>query len=252
MQALITRPIDDTGPLAAALAARGVVAVSEPLLTIRPIAGAAPDLDGVQALLFTSANGARAFAAAAARRDLPVFAVGEATADAARRLGFAMVASAGGAVEALAALAAARLDPGGGALLHAAGSVVAGDLAGLLAAAGFRVRRAVLYAADPAAAISPGTATRLRERQIAAAFFFSPRTAAQFVTLARAGRLEETCAVVTAFSLSPAVARELAPIAWKGIIVAATPDQTALLAAFDGFLALRRAAANTAEGKTAS
>ncbi len=248
MQALITRPVEDTGPLAALLAARGVVAVSEPLLAIRPIPGAVPNLDGVQALLFTSANGARAFGAASARRDLPVFAVGDATAEAARRLGFGTVTSAGGAVEALAALAAARLDPGGGDLLHAAGSVVAGDLAALLAPGGFRVRRAVLYAADPAAAISPATAAALRERRIDAAFFFSPRTAARFVTLARAVRLDETCEVVTAFSLSPAVARELAPITWARIIVAATPDQAALLAAFDDFLAGRRAAADTAEG----
>src|SRR5438552_1958740 len=99
MLALVTRPVEDTGPLAASLAARGVVAVSEPLLAIRRIAGAAPDLEGIQALLFTSANGARAFAATVARRDLPVFAVGEATAEAARLLGFANVASAGGAVE---------------------------------------------------------------------------------------------------------------------------------------------------------
>ena len=252
MLALITRPAEDTGPLAALLAARGVVAVSEPLLAIRRIAGAAPDLDGVQAVLFTSANGARAFAAAAARRDLPVLAVGEATAEAARLLGFGEVVSAGGAVEALAALAADRLDPGGGALLHAAGSVVAGDLAALLAAGGFRVRRAVLYAADPVAALSPGTAATLRERRIAAAFFFSPRTAAHFVTLARAVRLDETCDTVTAFSLSPAVARELAPIAWARSVVAASPDQAAMLTAFDDFLAGRRAAAGTAKGQTGS
>ncbi len=204
MLALITRPVEDAEPLAALLAARGVVAVREPLLAIRPAAGAAPDLDGVQAVLFTSANGARAFAAAAARRDLPV--------------------------------------------LDAAGSVVAGDLAARLAAGGFRVRRAVLYAADPVAALSPGTTATLRERRIAAAFFFSPRTAAHFVTLARAVRLDETCDVVTAFSLSPAVARELAPIAWARSVVAATPDQAAMLTAFDDFLAGRRAAAGTAKG----
>ena len=75
MQALITRPVEDTGPLAALLAARGVVAVSEPLLAIRPIPGAVPDLDGVQALFFTSANGARAFAAASAEAASFSFAV---------------------------------------------------------------------------------------------------------------------------------------------------------------------------------
>ena len=187
-----------------------------------------------------------------ARRNLPVFAVGEATAEAARRLGFDDIASAGGAVEALAALAADRLDPSEGALLHAAGSVVAGDLAARLGNLGFRLRRAVLYAAEPVAALSPSTAAALRERRIAAAFFFSPRTAAHFVTLARAVHLDETCDGVTAFSLSLAVARELASIPWAGSIVAATPDQAAILAAFDGFLAGRRAAADTAEGQTGS
>src|SRR5229473_1898951 len=113
MQALITRPIEDAGELAAALSLRGV-----------------------QAVLFTSANGARAFARATARRDLAVIAVGDATARTARALGFADIASAGGDVGDLAALVAARLDPRRGALLHAAGSVVAGDLAARLRAAG--------------------------------------------------------------------------------------------------------------------
>ncbi len=78
MQALITRPIEDAGPLAAALAARGVTPVSEPLLAIRPRPAAAVALAGVQAVLFTSANGVRTFGRMAARRDLAVLAVGDA------------------------------------------------------------------------------------------------------------------------------------------------------------------------------
>ncbi|HEX3500031.1 MAG TPA: uroporphyrinogen-III synthase, partial [Stellaceae bacterium] len=142
MQALITRPIEDAGTLAAALAARGVTAVSEPLLAIRQRAGARVALAGLQAVLLTSANGARALGRVTTRRDLAILAVGDATAQTARALGFSEIASAGGDVEDLARLAVARLDPGAGALLHVAGSVVAGDLAGRLAAAGFRVERA--------------------------------------------------------------------------------------------------------------
>jgi uroporphyrinogen-III synthase len=237
MQALITRPIEDAGPLAAALAARGVTPVSEPLLAIRPIDGAAAALGGVQAVLFTSANGARAFATATARRDLPVLAVGDATARAAREIGFGDVASAGGDVEDLAALAVSRLDPRRGALLHVAGSVIAGDLAGRLAAAGFDVRRIALYEAEPVAALSPASVAALREQRIAAAFFFSPRTAAHFVTLARAAAIVEACRHVAAFALSPAVATALSPLRWAQLIVAAAPEQAALLTAFDGFLA---------------
>ena len=49
------------------------------------------DLDGVQALIATSANGVRAFAARDPRRSLPVCAVGDATARAASDAGFADV-----------------------------------------------------------------------------------------------------------------------------------------------------------------
>ena len=60
-------------------------------MTIRFDEDARFDLSGVQAILLTSANGARALAAAApdaAARRLPVLAVGCATARAARDAGF--------------------------------------------------------------------------------------------------------------------------------------------------------------------
>ncbi|MGH6929838.1 MAG: uroporphyrinogen-III synthase, partial [Dongiaceae bacterium] len=117
LHALVTRPEEDAAPLAAALAERGIEVTVEPLLTIRPVADAPIDLQGAQALLFTSANGARSFAALAATRDLsgwrelPVFAVGDASAAAARDAGFSRVESAGGDVAALARLVIDRLDP---------------------------------------------------------------------------------------------------------------------------------------------
>src|SRR5258708_30562751 len=161
MQVLITRPIEDAGPLAAALEARGVTPVSEPLLTIGPMTDAAVALAGVQALLFTSANGVRAFGRSATRRDLTVLAVGDATAEAARAIGFSDVASAGGDVEDLAALAAARLDPQSGSLLHVAGGGVGGGLAGRLGAARLGVCRGAPFGARPAAALSLAAVTAL-------------------------------------------------------------------------------------------
>jgi len=140
MKVLITRAEDEARRLAATLGARGIESLIEPLITVRfrPESAAVlgPFLEGVQAAIFTSANGARAFAAATKRRDLRVFAVGPATAAAAREAGFAQIEKAQGNVEDLAALVIARLKPGAGALIHAAGSVTAGDLAGVLGAAG--------------------------------------------------------------------------------------------------------------------
>ena len=89
MRVLITRPREDATPLAAELAALGHETLIEPLLTIVPRRDAEIDLQDVQALVFTSANGARVFAGLSPRRDLPVYAVGGSTAQAAGGAGTA-------------------------------------------------------------------------------------------------------------------------------------------------------------------
>lgn len=231
MKALVTRPRQDAAGFAAELARRGIEPVIEPLLTIR-LHPAELELGDVQALLFTSANGVRGFAASSGRRDLPALAVGDATAGEARRHGFARVESAAADVASLARLAIARLSPGAGVLLHPAGTSVAGDLAASLAPAGFSVRRAVLYDAEPAGALSPGVVAALRQGDIAAAFFFSPRTAMTFVSLA-AAEAPEAAAAMTAYCLSPAVARAVETLGWRALRVAAAPRQAELLAALD-------------------
>lgn len=239
LRALVTRQSDDAEPVAELLRGRGIEPLVEPLLFIeRRGAGAAGGLDvsGVQAFLLTSANGARALAAATGERRLSVLAVGDATARAARELGFAAVASAGGDVEDLARLAAAKLDPGAGALVHAAGSVVAGDLAGRLEASGFVVRRAVLYEAHTVDSLSPGTVEALRQGAIDMALFFSPRTAATFVTLAAKADVVAACRKVTAFCLSRAVAEALGPLSWREVRWAARPELAALADEIDSAL----------------
>jgi len=83
MRVLITRPREDAAPLAARLAAKGIDSLIEPLLLIHLLPGAPLDLAGLQGLLVTSANGVRAFAARQPDRDIPVYAVGDASARAA-------------------------------------------------------------------------------------------------------------------------------------------------------------------------
>ncbi len=231
MRVLITRPRDDGERLAEILRGKGIEPLLEPLFRIGHRGGPTLDLDGVQALLVTSANGVRAFAARDDRRTLPVYAVGDASARAATEVGFADVESASGDVEALARLVRRRLDPARGALLHAAGTTVAGDLAGMVAKAGFAYRRAVLYEARAADGFSAATARALKAGLVDGILFFSPRTAACFVDLVRAGGLTGVCGRIIAFCLSPAVAGTANALTWREICVAARPDQAALLAA---------------------
>ena len=83
--------------------ALGFEPVVAPLLTVRALGEGPIDLAGVGAIAFTSANAVAAFAARSPARSLPVFAVGESTAAAARSAGFRAVLSTEGDVNALAA-----------------------------------------------------------------------------------------------------------------------------------------------------
>ena len=141
MRIAVTRPAEDAEPLAAALRDLGVEPVLEPLMVIENIGGVSLDLASYQALLITSANGVRALTACTAERNIRVFAVGDASAQAARKAGFQNVESAAGNVETLARLVADHLTSADGPLLHVAGTRIAGDLAGQLSQEGFEVRR---------------------------------------------------------------------------------------------------------------
>jgi uroporphyrinogen-III synthase len=238
-RALVTRAHSEAQSLAVALAARGIDAIVAPLLEIHYRDGAALDLAGVQAVLCTSANGVRALALASRERRVPLFAVGEATAACARAEGFAAVANAGGDVGALARLAAARLRPQDGRLVHAGGSEVAGNLVGALRDQGFEIAREILYEARPAAALSQKVVQALRAGTVDFALFFSPRTGALFARLAAAAGVAECVGATVVLSISPAVDTELAGLPWRGRRVAGRPTQAALLDALDRLLAER-------------
>jgi uroporphyrinogen-III synthase len=240
IRALVTRPRAEAGSLAVALARRGIDAVIEPMIEVHFRTTAAPDLADVQAILCTSANGVRALERLIAERDRPLLAVGDATASRARAAGFTNVASAGGSIVDLVLLAGARLCPQGGRLLHVAGEVAAGDLAGALREQGFTTERIVLYDAQPAAALSESTIRALRTGEIDFALFFSPRTATIFVGLAICAELAECCAMITTVSISPAADAALSALSWRNRLVAEKPTQAALLDQLDRILGERQ------------
>jgi uroporphyrinogen-III synthase len=237
MRFLVTRPDEDGATLAAILTAMGHEAVSAPLLTIRYEGEVEFPDQPWQAVIFTSANGVRALASRpqiARFRPLPVLAVGEASAEAARAAGFDRVEAAGGDVVTLVALALRRLTPQGGPLLHVAGRIVAGDLKGDLERRGFSVFRAPLYDAVVEDSLPQAAAAALAGGRLDGALFYSPRTARTFATLVRGEGLEGALSAVTAYCLSRAVAEALAGLGFAEIRIAETPSQPALLRLLGG------------------
>ncbi|HWC64297.1 MAG TPA: uroporphyrinogen-III synthase [Rhizomicrobium sp.] len=229
MRVLITRPIEDGEETARQLIARGHQPLIAPLLTVRFFEGPEVGLEGVQALLGTSANGVRALARRTARRDVALFVVGPQTAREAEILGFRDVKSANGDVHALALAASCWAEPGKGALLHVAGEGNDGRLLDSLP--GFSIRQEILYAVSPVAKMPEEAAEALRRNRLDAALFYSPRSAAAF----RERILEERFSVerLLAASISAATAAALNPLIFRDMRVAARPNQTALLKLLD-------------------
>ena len=229
MRVLVTRPREDAAGLAEALTARGCEAVLEPLFHVEFMDTAALDLSGVHAFLLTSANGARALSRRDVSRELPVYAVGDATASAVRDAGFEQVHSADGGVDQLAELVKDRVPHDAGALLHVAGSEVAGDLGGTLESAGYGYRRAVLYRAVPVKGLTAATVAALKDGDIDAVVFYSPRSAETCIELMRKARLVRAARGLDALCLSAAVGEAASELTWRDVRVAPRPDQESLL-----------------------
>jgi uroporphyrinogen-III synthase len=206
--------ITRTQPGAAATAERvramGHDALVAPLLAVRRVEDAEIELRGVGALAFTSANGVRAFADLSGERELRVFAVGAATAQAARAAGFRTVLSADGDVEALAEGIAARRLQLRGAVLHPGAAEPAGDLVDALKKHGVEARRAVLYETGPVQFCEIETERLLRADAV---LLHSPRAAKVLAAMLK----EHPAPNLRALGLSRAVIKPLArtPLAVK-------------------------------------
>jgi uroporphyrinogen-III synthase len=214
----VTRARPGAEATASRLRDLGFEPVVSPVLETRPIAGAAVDLTGVDALAFTSAAGVAAFVALKGAPALRVFAVGDATAKAARAAGFADVCSAQGDARALAELiAAARPRPAR--VLAPTAAEPAADLAGLLADRGVRARSASVYqTAEIAAGFAPSGLSGI--------LIHSPKAARAIAS--RLAGVEVSA--IALYALSAAAAAPLASFAFRKIAVAAAPNEAALLA----------------------
>ncbi len=234
MKVLVTRPREASERLARRIAALGHEPVIAPMLQIVPQTGSArlPPCPG--ALLFTSANGVRAFARLEPERSASIFTVGTATADAAREAGFRNVACADGNVQDLASLVLRQLSPDSGHLVHLRGRDTAGDLAGALRTAGYRVFERILYAAEPIHEIPGPAHLAIRRGELGAALFFSVRAAEAFAAVLP-DRDHAALAGTRAIAISQRVADALSRIRFGTIHTATTPSEDTMIAGLNAF-----------------
>ena len=230
MRLLLTRPEPDARRTAAMLRRRGHLVVVAPLMRIEVLGDAEIGAGPWAAILITSANAAHAIAAHRRKRaleSLPVFAVGERSAQAMREAGFADVSSADGGVGDLAQLVGERM-MSGSSLLYLAGAERAGDLAAKLATRRFAVQTAVVYRAIAVDSL-PSVAADALAKDIEGVLHYSRRTAEAYVNAARFGGLLESALKPAQFCLSAQIAEPLAQAGAATIHIAPRPVEAALI-----------------------
>ena len=225
---LITRPSAGAIETARRVAALGFTPLVAPVLETVMSPTRLPEPARLQAVILTSANAVPCLSAAYFQ--VPVFAVGAATAAAARKAGFARVIDAGGKATDLAVLVRRLCEPGRGSLLFPGAATLAADIAKPLRAAGFRVIRRIVYRTTPVAALSQTAHDALGGGWVKAALFFSPASARSFVALVTASMPPTYFTGVDAVAISAAVAAALEPLPWRHVHVASLPNQDAMLA----------------------
>lgn len=223
---LVTRPEPDNRTTEAKLRARGHDVLLAPLLRFEPVPAEIGN-ESFHGVIITSANALRATALPDKLRALPLFAVGDHTAAAAREAGFRDARSAHGDVASLIALVAKE---GTSPLLYLAGEDVSTDLGAQLAKNGTAVVTKTVYRMAAAHDLPDDAKKALANGGIAAVLHYSRQSAAAFVEAVQKSGMTAALSLPQV-CLSGRIAQFLKEAGATRLAVAETPDEEALLEA---------------------
>ncbi|HEY5306820.1 MAG TPA: uroporphyrinogen-III synthase [Pseudolabrys sp.] len=230
MRIVVTRPQADSERTATTLRARGHDVLIAPLLQVELVG---TDFSGGWGgIIVTSANAPGAIAGHPAREKLtklPLYAVGQRSADAARAAGFSNVTSAGGDVSDLVRVITTRRADAAAPLLYLAGEDRAADLVAELVANGIAAEMAVVYRAV-SAPFPPALTAALKAGEVDAVLHFSRRSADSYLTGAAKTGVAEQALAVRHLCLSAHIAEPFVKAGAGNVAIAKRPDEATLLA----------------------
>ena len=240
MAVLVTRPQPDDEATAASLRAKGRNVLLAPMLRFEPVAFH-DDVDAhYGAVIVTSANALRGIEphlAGSRLLKLPLFAVGEHTAAAARRAGFGHVILANGDAASLrdSVLAGvkAKVLKKASTLLYLAGADLARDLAGELGERGFSVVTQTTYRMVPLSGLPREICEAFAANRIEAVLHYSRRSARAFLESVRAAGVEISALAIPQCCISAAVASVVRDAGATRVMAAASPDENAVFELLD-------------------
>src|SRR5512135_865586 len=238
MAILVTRPLPDGEATARALRAKGFAVLLAPMLRFEPVAFHDDGDVRYGGVIVTSANALRAVEtrlAGSPLLKLPLFAVGDHTAEAARAAGFERVISAGSdaaglrerILESVKAKALKRTSP----LLYLAGADLARDLPGDLGERGLTVVTQTTYRMAPVTHLPEDASKAFAADGVEAVLHYSRRSARAFIEAVREAGVEISALSLPQYCLSAGIATVLRDAGAARVVVAAAPDEGALFAA---------------------
>lgn len=215
---LITRPEPDASRVAAELEVQGIEAIKVPMMDVS-YEPAVVDMNGYQAVIVTSAHAIRALVEQEVDRHLPLYAVGDHTAEEATKSGWEKVMSAGGNNEDLVKLIEDEITDKTQPLLYVSGDKVMGDIHLVLANKGFEVTRQIVYRMIERRRLPDVLLQSLDE--VDGVLFYSSRTAGVFSALLKKHAIETSIGHMVAYCMSEQVCNALKnPEVWADIVVA--------------------------------
>lgn len=228
---IVTRPEPGLSETMAAVADAGWLPLASPALVVqRHMLRLSQKLPA--AILLTSGQAVSAAVAAAQQAkalNIPVYAVGDRTAQRARDAGFTYVKSADGDARALVLLLQTHQQPEQGSLLLCSGAGQGVELAAWCRQVGFKVVRRVVYAAKPIQHINAQTCTAIQAAKVAVVLFFSAESAASWLAALPDAEQKLLAAQASAVVISGRVAQVLRAAGWQNIRVADHVSAAAVL-----------------------
>ncbi|MFN4023198.1 MAG: uroporphyrinogen-III synthase [Hyphomonas sp.] len=222
---IVTRTQPGADETADRLRALGYRAIVSPMLHIVETGLDPHVLEGIRDIVFTSANGVRAFrSAGVGAGEMTAWCVGPSTAETARAAGFGEVVEGDGDAADLARLILGSHDRLSGPVLHIANNAAAGNLVNALRIGGLNARFAAPYHTEAAPSLSAEALDALAAGP--AAILIHSAKAAD--ALAHAKAPLETAMIV---AISPAAAAPLEGLPSGAVHVAERPNEDALMTA---------------------
>lgn len=222
---LLTRPQAQAEKTCAVLQGDGFTVLSAPMLRIETLPYDLPDLSAYDGLIFTSVNAVRAFSA---RGDvpenavtMPLYCVGEKTADALCDAGCKTIADISGNIELLEKAMIGKA----GRYLHLCGV----DVVRAMDVQGVTVDKLPVYKAHKMPELSPEVAEKLTQQAVDVILFYSARTGQAFAEAVAAAGCTSALSATKALCLSDLVVHSIEHLPWQNVHVANTPDGAAMI-----------------------